>query len=118
MDPEHARQLLMEALREIEERERTTAREDPGDDELTRLHELSQHPADRGSDLTDRMEHDALQGRFRAERELVELALARLDAGTWGRCVVCHRPIDDDRLEARPDAERCIEHQREFEHRR
>ena len=44
------------------------------------------------------------------ERQLEEVAGARkrLDAGTYGTCVVCGSPIGDARLEARPAAEVCI----------
>jgi RNA polymerase-binding transcription factor DksA len=42
--------------------------------------------------------------RERAERELAQVdeAVARLDAGTYGICVACGRPIDPERLEALP----------------
>jgi len=41
-----------------------------------------------------------------AEEHLAEVdaALARLEAGTYGRCERCGRPIEDARLEARPTA--------------
>jgi RNA polymerase-binding transcription factor len=39
----------------------------------------------------------------------IEEALGRLDAGTYGSCVTCGRPIGDDRLEAIPYASQCIE---------
>ena len=38
----------------------------------------------------------------------VDAALARVEAGTYGTCVVCGRPIGAARLEARPVAETCI----------
>ncbi len=39
----------------------------------------------------------------------VEAALARLDAGTYGTCEVCRRPLADDVLAERPTATRCDE---------
>lgn len=38
----------------------------------------------------------------------VELALARLEAGTYGVCEVCGTAIPDGRLEARPTATTCV----------
>ncbi len=38
----------------------------------------------------------------------VEAAIGRLDAGTYGTCTVCGRPIPAARLEARPSASRCV----------
>ena len=37
-------------------------------------------------------------------------ALERIDAGTYGVCEVCGRPIPEARLEVRPDATRCVLH--------
>ncbi|MEO7146821.1 MAG: TraR/DksA C4-type zinc finger protein, partial [Terrimesophilobacter sp.] len=36
-------------------------------------------------------------------------SLARLDAGTYGRCEVCGKRIAHARLEARPTARTCID---------
>lgn len=49
-------------------------------------------------------------------RELVQLlsevdeALRRLEAGTYGRCEVCHDPIETDRLLADPLVRFCLDH--------
>ncbi len=40
----------------------------------------------------------------------VYAAQDRLEAGTYGRCVVCHEPIPTGRLEFRPWAATCVEH--------
>jgi len=40
----------------------------------------------------------------------VELALAQLDEGTYGRCEACGGPIDDAVLAQRPTARFCAEH--------
>jgi DnaK suppressor protein len=54
----------------------------------------------------------ALRDRAESQLTLVDDALARLDAGSFGRCVRCGRPIAPDRLEALPWAARCIDCQR------
>ena len=54
----------------------------------------------------------ALRDRTDHQLELVDEALARLEAGTFGACVRCGRPIAVDRLEALPWAPRCIDCQR------
>jgi len=46
-----------------------------------------------------------------AESSLDQLdaALARVAAGTYGVCVECGHPITQDRLDARPAADTCID---------
>ncbi len=46
--------------------------------------------------------------RSRDEMVDIEAAIARLDAGTYGSCETCHRPIASERLEAIPHARYCI----------
>lgn len=54
----------------------------------------------------------ALRERADQQLVLVDEALARLDAGTFGACVRCGRPVGVERLEALPWAARCIDCQR------
>ena len=54
----------------------------------------------------------ALRDRTLQHLELVEAALARLDAGTYGACTSCGKPIAPERLEAIPWAAFCIDCQR------
>jgi DnaK suppressor protein len=46
-----------------------------------------------------------------AQRRLadVDAALARREAGDYGRCATCGRPIGAERLAARPAARTCID---------
>jgi DnaK suppressor protein len=46
-----------------------------------------------------------------AELADVELALRRLDDGTYGTCEACGHPIDDSRLAAKPEARLCLDDQ-------
>ncbi|MGN7860553.1 TraR/DksA family transcriptional regulator [Microbacterium sp. 22303] len=43
-----------------------------------------------------------------AKLQQVDHALARLDAGAYGICASCGRPIPASRLEVRPFAEHCV----------
>ena len=54
----------------------------------------------------------ALREKNEVQLHAVEAALARLDAGTFGTCVRCGRPIAPERLEALPWAAHCIDCQR------
>lgn len=46
-----------------------------------------------------------------AKARLAELAeaTARIDAGTFGRCAACGRPIGTERLDALPGTDRCVD---------
>jgi RNA polymerase-binding transcription factor DksA len=83
---------------------------DPG--ELTTL---DQHPADSGTALADADREEATLEVIERQAERVREALARLDAGTYGRCVDCGRELPDERLEARPEAARCVDCQQKVE---
>ena len=50
----------------------------------------------------------ALRDRATQQLALVDAALERLDAGTFGTCQRCGQPIADARLEALPWAAHCI----------
>jgi len=45
----------------------------------------------------------------------IDAALERIDAGTYGACATCERPIGDERLEAIPYAAQCIDCRRKEE---
>jgi RNA polymerase-binding transcription factor DksA len=49
------------------------------------------------------------------ELERLDAAIERLDAGTYGVCVVCGHTIVASRIDALPCAERCIACQRKWE---
>ncbi len=113
MDSQVARQRLEELLADLDEAEQTLAAE--ADDSSMHIARMSQHPADYGTDVSDQDREEAVRRAARTERQEVLTALARLDEGSYGRCVVCAAPIPDERLEARPEAIRCLQHQREYE---
>src|SRR3954447_2120223 len=54
----------------------------------------------------------ALREKEEQHLEAVEAAIARMDAGTYGRCASCGQQIAAERLDALPWAAYCIECQR------
>ena len=57
----------------------------------------------------ERSQVDALVRQARTRLVEVEAALARIDAGTYGTCERCGRPVGEARLDARPEARWCID---------
>lgn len=49
------------------------------------------------------------------ELRMIDSALQRIDAGTYGRCIDCDRPIPLARLKAEPTAERDVQCQELYE---
>jgi DnaK suppressor protein len=71
--------------------------QDAGDDE-----------ADAGTKVYEREQELALTQRARELLDQTERALARIDAGTYGVCESCGKPIGKARLQAYPRATLCV----------
>jgi DnaK suppressor protein len=114
VDVIHARKLLEARLAEIGHSSAvlTTDGHELGSGDLSHIH---QHPGDQGSDLSDNEREVAILDAGAADRVLIEQAIGRIDCGTYGTCSVCGKDIPDERLEARPEAERCVEDQQKYE---
>lgn len=67
-----------------------------------------QDPADAGTNLAESDRSEAILTAARARRVLVIEALSRLDDGTYGQCVDCGADVPEGRLEAKPEAARCV----------
>ncbi len=57
----------------------------------------------------DREMDDSLEEASNQVLAAIDAALDRVEAGTYGTCVTCGKPIGEDRLEAIPYAAQCIE---------
>lgn len=112
MNTDRARDLLTTELSELDERARFAreSREAATADTFGPEAALSQHPADYGTEVATTMDAAHMVAAVEDQRRLVQEAIGRLDEGTYGRCAVCGAEIDDERLEARPEATTCREH--------
>jgi len=63
---------------------------------------------DSGSNLTESDRNAASVQAAMAHRADVLAALARIDDGSYGRCVDCGNQVPEPRLEARPATARCV----------
>lgn len=67
-----------------------------------------QDSADAGSSLSEADRTEAILHSARSQRDGVLAALTRIQENTYGRCVDCGGEIPEGRLDARPDAVRCV----------
>jgi DnaK suppressor protein len=67
-----------------------------------------QDPADAGANLSETDRSEAMLAVARRQRSAVLDALHRIDLGTYGTCVDCGGPVPEGRLEAKPEAARCV----------
>ena len=65
--------------------------------------------ADQGTAAVERERLRSLAEQQATALVRTERALARLDDGTYGICASCGTAIPAARLEARPDAEHCVD---------
>jgi RNA polymerase-binding transcription factor DksA len=103
------RDVLMRLRAEVEERIVTLEHELRGLFEASRSSNADDEHDPEGATIAfERAQLTAI--RDAARRHLTDLiaALDRYDAGTYGVCERCSRPIPADRLAARPTALTCI----------
>jgi DnaK suppressor protein len=110
VDIEAARtRLTDERARVSEERRRlleetSRSMEDMGDDNGS-----ASHLGDSAAVTLDREIDLSIEDNADHLLEAIDAALGRIEAGTYGECERCGRPIDQERLEALPYATKCIE---------
>lgn len=64
--------------------------------------------SERGSEEFNMEVLEAMEDQDRAELQRIHAALERIDAGRYGLCARCGKPIDPRRLKALPLSTQCI----------
>lgn len=110
MNLEHYRQLLLAKEKELVDHLNQAKLEakEAGDPDVQDEMDL----AVRSEEQESLMNHGSLDFDL---LEQVRDALKRIDAGTYGLCLACGRPIEAKRLEAIPWAAYDLEHQAEVD---
>lgn len=70
-----------------------------------------QADANEAGDKVEEYEENAgIDAALEARWHDIKDALTKIETGTYGRCEVCDKEIEEDRLEANPSARTCKEH--------
>ena len=116
MNAERFRKLLLEERQRVAHAIEYLHEENPGsmEDEGAEV-PLDNHLAETATLTLDREIDYTLEENSAQVLAEIDTALARIEAGTFGICAHCGRPISIGRLEARPWATLCIDCKREEE---
>jgi RNA polymerase-binding protein DksA len=111
VDAERFRALLLEERKRVTDAIDFLHHQNPGslEDETGEETQFDEHLADSATATHDRTVDYTLQGNEQLVLAQIDEALARIDAGTYGTCRVCGREIGEERLEARPWSDLCID---------
>jgi DnaK suppressor protein len=100
------RRATLEEQREHLRAEITSLGADPDSDEVTFVDDAGF--ADRSHNTEERSRLISVARALRSNLRDVDRALGKMDAGTYGSCERCGRPIAPERLDALPWAMLCI----------
>ena len=114
VDREKAEARLRERAEEIA-RQRARIADDGDGMRDSELADYDQHPADQGTETHDQELNETREIMLADEARTVEVAQQRLAEGTYGTCIDCGNEIPEARLEANPEAIRCIDDQNRYE---
>ena len=116
-DTERFRTLLEEERKRVQDAIENLHQENPGSiaDETDEAPYQGNHMGDVASATLDREMASTLEDNSTHVLDAIDAALARIEAGTFGLCERCGKPMDPERLEALPWATLCIEDKRKQE---
>ncbi|MGI8607295.1 MAG: TraR/DksA family transcriptional regulator [Gaiellaceae bacterium] len=104
------RAILLEERERVEHSLKLLHVESPGSlEDETEEETLDNHLGDAASVTLAREIDNSLEDDLGHVREAIDVALKRIEEGTFGTCTSCGKTIAAARLEAMPYATKCIE---------
>lgn len=117
MEIKYYKEKLERELKLLEEELQTVGRrnpDNPADWEATADNKMNKGHNPDQDEVSDNIEEYEIRSAILKDLEIrfnnVKNALARIDADKYGRCDICEKEIEKERLEANPAATTCIEH--------
>jgi DnaK suppressor protein len=114
IDVEKVRARLREREEELAQQRANLVREDEGM-QSNELADYDQHPADSGTETFEQEKDASTDLMLENQLRDLEIARQRLDEGKYGICIDCGEEIPEARLEAIPEAIRCVKDQERYE---
>jgi RNA polymerase-binding protein DksA len=116
IDTEHFRKRLLEERKRVQGAVDYLHEDNPGaiQDE-TQDSTADNHPGDMATVTFDRELDYTLEENEGRLLQAIDVALTRMDGGSYGACASCGQPIGSERLEALPWTTQCIDCKRKEE---
>jgi RNA polymerase-binding transcription factor DksA len=105
---------LDERLAQLRRTREAARREEAGMREAELSH-VDNHPGDEGTETHEHEIEVSTEVYLDEEERRIEEARRALRSGSYGTCAECGRQIPPERLEAMPEAIRCVDCQRRLE---
>jgi DnaK suppressor protein len=111
VETERFRRILLDERERVRGAIEYLHQENPGsiEDETGEESAFDNHLGDTASVTYDREMDYTLEDNSESVLAAIEKALVKIEAGTYGICERCAKPIAPERLEALPYAELCID---------
>jgi DnaK suppressor protein len=74
----------------------------------TKWQDLGNKDEDNAVEVADYQDNISLERNLETSLEKIKIALQKIEAGTYGICEKCGRPIEEARLSAYPEAADCV----------
>lgn len=119
MDYEQYKKLLEEELETVKTELESVGRvnpENPKDWEPTEGDHPVENPAESGEKadhVEEYEERTAILKQLEIRWNDIKMALGKIEDGSYGKCEICEKEIEAERLEANPAATTCINHMTE-----
>lgn len=117
MNTEHFKQLLEKELAAVEKELKTVGVENPKNPDDWEAKETEMDVMNATADANEAADKQEEYGENRAINDTLEVrynaikrALEKIEDGSFGTCEICHKPIEEARLNANPAARTCEAH--------
>lgn len=84
-------------------------------DATSELSSYDNHPGDLGTETFEAEKNFSFRTNDKFMLSEIDVALDKIQKGSYGECEACHKSIEEDRLEVVPHARYCIECENNFE---